>query len=202
MPKVKSPSPLLAVPLAEIATTGEKVERAAVTLLTAIRQGDLRSLGAFDDAVNAAYEANRWHTRPGRPAKDRRSVPHTVRTYVWEIRSAYRAGLEVWKFKTMYELRMARKAEKESAVETTATESEEQAQVTIPASVAQDLEGVRVLAIRQPNGALFHDLISLFIQLPDDQRALLGRQLARLLHRYQAAQSVPAPVPQRGRKAA
>ncbi len=182
--------PVLAPYLMKIGDIGEKVEEAAGGLLAAIRKADIRSLGQFEEHILAAYNANKWNTRPGRPAKDRRNVPHTVRTYVWEIRSAYRAGIQVWRLKSMYDLRMARKRLKDrEAAET--TEVEEDVQVDVPAEVMQDLEGVRVLAPKQPNGALFHDLISTFIALPQDQRALFGRQLARLLHRYQAGMRQP-----------
>lgn len=181
----KTPVLALAGPLKEIAATGQRVEAAATTLLTAIRRADLQTLGAFDDAINAAFEANKWNARPGRPAKDRRQVPHTVRTYVWEIRSAYRVGLEVWTFKTMYELRMRKKALQEAdAVEATG-DGEDTPAVTIPEEVTQDLLGVRIVDIKRPNGALFHDLICAFVALPQGDRALLGRQLARLLHKYQ-----------------
>lgn len=182
--KVAMPAILLAGPLRDIAATGEKVEKAATGLLAAIRRAELHTLGAFDDAIATAFEANRWNNRPGRPAKDRRAVPHTVRTYVWEIRSAYRAGLEVWTFKTMYELRMAKKALTDAASETTAETPEEEAE--IPAEVEQTLVGVRVLDIKRPNGALFHDLVCTYIALPAVERALYGRQLSRLLHQYQA----------------
>jgi hypothetical protein len=181
---------VLAAPLRDIATHGEKTENAAGALLKAIRDSRITDLSGFDTALTAAFDANGWNTRPGRPAKDRRNVPHTVRTYVWEIRAAYRAGLDVTTFRSMYDLRMAR--QKLSQQSTGGTDGNgETAQVfEIPADVAQDLEGVRVLDIKRPNGALFHDLVSLFISLPADQRSVLGRQLSRLLHQYQ--QKVPA----------
>jgi hypothetical protein len=180
---------VLAAPLRDIAGMGEKVEAAATGLLSAIKRADLRTIGAFDDAIAAAFEANKWNTRPGRPAKDRRQVPHTVRTYVWEIRSAYRAGLEVWTFETMYALRMAKKALTEAAAEVTAEAPtpEEPKEAPVPEDVQQTLVGVRVLDIKRPNGALFHDLICTYILLPTGERALYGRHLSRILHKYQAA---------------
>lgn len=199
MPRIKksvllaaqaAPGQALARPLAEIASTGEKVEAAATGLLTAIRMAGLQTLGAFDDAISKAYDANRWNNRPGKPAKDRRAVPHTVRTYVWEIRSAYRAGIEVWRVKTMYELRMAKKALTESAAVEVTGEAEVAAP-GIPTEITQDLEGVRVLDVKRPNGALFHDLICVFVGLPAESRALFGRQLARLTHRYMAEAKLP-----------
>lgn len=184
MPRMKQDG--LAGSLKQIAATGERVEAAATTLLAAIKREGLTSLGAFDDAVKAAFEANGWNTRPGRPAKDRRNVPHSVRTYVWEIRSAYRVGVEVWTLRTMYEVRMAKRALQDAErVETTGDGEEPTAQPVIPPECAQDLEGVRVLDVKRPNGALFHDLIATFIALKQEDRVLFGRQLARILHRYQ-----------------
>jgi hypothetical protein len=183
------PGAVLAAPLRDIASTGEKVEAAATGLLSAIKRADLRTLGAFDDAIAAAFEANKWNARPGRPAKDRRQVPHTVRTYVWEIRSAYRAGLEVWTFETMYEVRMAKKALTERAAEVTAEVPVpgEVKEAPIPEDVQQTLIGVKVVDVKRPNGALFHDLICTYILLPGGERALYGRHLSRILHKYQAA---------------
>jgi hypothetical protein len=204
--EIKPATNILAKPLQDIAATGEKVEAAATGLLTAIRKGDIRTLGAFDDHVTAAYEANKWNTRPGRPAKDRRNVPHTVRTYVWELRSAYRAGVEVWTLKTMYEVRMAKRANAEAAKAEAEGQGADVVTADLPAEVVQDLEGVRVLDAKRPNGALFHDLIATFIQLPADSRALFGRQLARILHRYQAdivsTHTRGVDEPKGGRKAA
>lgn len=184
---IASLKPVLAPALREIAKYGEKVEASATGLLSAIRTNDIRTLDMFDSHVLAAYQANKWHTRPGRPSKDRRSVPHTVRTYVWEIRSAFRADVKVWTCKTMYELRLKRKAalDSVSAVETTTGENGDSGE--LPAGVAEDLKGVRITGPEEPNGALFHDLVLCFLGLPQDQRALFGRQLARLLHRYQPA---------------
>lgn len=196
---VKQAPATLAKPLAKLAEVGGKVEQAAMGLLTAIRHENIRTLGMFDDYIAAAYTENGWNARPGRPSgKERRAVPHTVRTYVWEIRSAYRAELEVWKFRTMYQLRTARKAAKDAEREaaqasetTTDTPQMEEGEtiggVEVTPEVQQDLMGVRIVAPRQPNGALFHDLIACFIALPGEERALFGRQLARLLHRYQSA---------------
>jgi hypothetical protein len=184
----KVQGPPLAVSLAQIATTGAEVEKAATGLLTSIRAAGITTLAAFDEAVKAAYDANGWNTRPGKPTEDRRSVPHTVRTYVWEIRSAFRAGVEVQRMKSMYDIRMAKKAIKEANTGAEGTGGLEVASplTDLPPEVVQDLEGVRVLAPRQPNGALFHDLIACFITLEPEQRSVFGRQLARILHRYQA----------------
>jgi hypothetical protein len=187
--------PLLAVALAQLARTGAAAERSASYLIGTIREGKLRTLEAFDEAVKAAFEANGWNTRAGKPeaGSERRAVPHTVRTYVWEIRSAFREGVEVWKLRTMYEVRMARAAAKANRTATTEEPGEPEPEVMeFPPEVQQDLEGVRVLAVKQPNGALWHDAISLFVRLPTEHRAMYGRQIARIMHKYQGL--APAPV--------
>lgn len=182
---------VLAAPFKALAEAGEAVEATAARLLRSIRAEGITDVAGFDAAYTAACAANGWNTRPGRPAKDRRAIPHTVRTYAWEIRSALRVGIDVGACKSMHDLRMKRQAEKAAR---TATTSDEAEPFEVPVEVQQDLEGVRVVAPRQPNGALFHDLIAVFLGLPGEQRPLYGRQLSRVMHRYLPAANLAKPA--------
>ena len=173
----------LAVALATIGNAGEKVEALAAQLFRTIKSAGVRDEATFSDAVVAAYELNGWNTRQGRPSIEKRSkVPATVRTYVWELRSALKAGIPVWEFKSLYELRLARAKAKAKAAKAAAKESGDSALPELP-----ELEGVRVSHADEPNGALFHDLIVLYAHTSESKRTLLGRHLKRLLAQYEVA---------------
>lgn len=184
--------PILAAPLVALAQVGDHVEKAATRLLDTIRRAGIDTIEAFDEHAAAAYAANGWSTKAGRPKKDQRIVPHTVRTYMWEIRSAFRAGVDVGKCKTMYELRMARKEATPERIRGAA--GDEMSAEELPTEVQQDLAGVRVLAPNQPNGALWHDAIALFIRMPAERRPLYGRQIARVVHRFTSLAPVATPT--------
>lgn len=174
---------LIAQALAAVAEQGEKVESTAGTLLQSVRDGNIRTLEAFDEAVTKAYEVNGWNVRRGKPTSERRLVPASVRTYVWELRAALIAGVPVWTFKSFYEVRMARQK-----VAAPAAQGGSRTQVSAGTETQSDLPalvGVRMTNGTEPNGGLFHDMILLYTKLNADARVLLERNLSRLLHRYQ-----------------
>lgn len=175
---------LIAQALAAVAEQGEKVESTAGGMLQSIRDGAIRTIEAYDEAVKKAYEVNGWHVRRGKPTDDRRLVPGSVRTYVWELRAAFKDGLPVWTYKTFYEMRLARKKVTAPAAQGGGSRTQASAgtetQSDLPALV-----GVRMTNGTEPNGGLFHDMILLYMKLNTDARVLLERNLSRLLHRYQ-----------------
>ena len=171
----------LAAALAAIGTQGEKVEALATTLIRTVNEQGARTLADFDLAVTAAYDLNGWNTRQGRPSGEKRGkVPHTVRTYVWELRSALKDGVPIWDMKNFYEMRVARaklaaKAKKASLPGHSAGD----ALPDLP-----EVTGVRLYG-QEPTGALLHDLILTFVTVPKAQRVLLARNLTRLLAQYE-----------------
>lgn len=169
--------------LAAIGKTGQKTEQVSAGLLRLLRENKVRTVADLDTVIAQAYAINGWNTRKGRPTGDKRDkVPHTVRTYVWEMRSAMRDGLPAWSYATFYDLRVARgKLRQIEAKEATAGNP--------PLPTLPELKGVQVSSTNV-NGALLHDLILLFAAIPDDQRILLAKNLERLMGRYSAA--VPA----------
>lgn len=179
-----------------IATEGGRLESTAAGVLAIVKDAGINDVEAFDEAVKAAYAANGWNQTAGRPSPDSKaeSVPDTVRTYVSWIRSALREGLRVSRFETFQELRNAlAKKRGIRVVKKTANGG-----ARVPKDLAHDFEGIEI-AGAQPNGAVMHDLALVFIKLPPDDRALLGRQLNRLAHTW-----LPKAFPQKtgGRKAA
>lgn len=179
--KVETAVKKLAVALAAIGTHGEKVEALATTLIRTVKEQGVRTLDAFDESIKGAYDLNGWNTRQGRPTAEKRGkVPHTVRTYVWEMRSALKEGVEIWDCKNFYELRVARA--KLAAKAKKAAQPGHSAGDALPD--LPEVTGVRLYG-HEPTGALLHDLILTFVTVSKAQRALLARNLARLLAQYE-----------------
>jgi len=185
----------LARTMATLAKNGAVSEGTAAGMLAVIKEAGAKTVEAFEELVLAAYLVNGWHQSAGKPeaGSTLEPVPNTVRTYVWEIRAALRDGLKVHTFRTFYELRQARKALSPVAVAGTGKAAGNGHDY--PPEVAQDLLGVKVTNPETDTGALFHDMIRLFTELPAEPRLLLGRQLARLMHTYQ--RKLAAPVKSR-----
>jgi len=195
--------------LIQLAAHGAVCEGTAAGILKLVKTAVVKTEEAFTELVKAAYDANGWHLTQGKPAADskRTPVPATVRTYVWEVRAALRSGLKVGAFNTFYELRKAREALNPAPATVllpangkTNGNGNGNGNGTYPPEVAQDLQGVRVVNPEADNGALFHDLIRMFIGLDTEPRLLLERQITRLMHTYQ--RKAAAPPAAKGRKAA
>lgn len=171
-----------------LAIESEKAEDTAAKFLRIVKEQKLKTVEVFDEAVKAAYEANGWHTTPGRPkiGDERANVPHLVRTYVWEVRSAIQHGINVARCESFYELRRLR-AKARSA------EREAPAEPPIP-----ELEGVRV-AKDSPNGAFIHDLALALLSLTPRKRLALVKDIAEVLDRHRVHLE---PPPQSGSAAA
>jgi hypothetical protein len=190
-----------------VATQEQRMETTASSILSIVRGAKALTAKKFDGLVERAYAANGWNARPGRPngdgpAKD--AVPDTVRTYVTTIRRAIRARLKVAKFTTFSALRtaLAEKAERTAGTATAAARTptaRANGHARIPKDLEQNFVGVAIEQPAEPNGALFHDLAATYVKLPQEHRDMLGRQLAKLLHKY-----LPLVTSQRGaaRKAA
>lgn len=166
---------------------GEKaLESTAASILSIIKAEKITDVKVFDTAVSAAYEANGWHTKPGRPtitASGNSNVPSTVRTYVSWVRAAFKAGLRMSRFETFQDLRkaLAKKTGKKSATGGRAAANG----VKIPDAIAESFRGVKITE-DQPNGGLFHDLALVYLKLDENERGLYGRQLNQLLGQYRA----------------
>lgn len=179
----KEAAPIFARVFIDVAQQGEKTEDVAASILRIVKDGGIRTAEAFKAAVQEAYVHNGWQAKQGRPkgvrVVNRRRIPHTVRTYVWEINAAFQAGVKVWNADTFYALRLARLHNQgRKAVRATAASKTEK-------SFEQpELKGVRITDGEKPNGSLFHDLVLCYLKADEGIKGLLSRNLSRLLHRY------------------
>ena len=172
-----------------VAGQEQQLESAASAVLAIVRGAGKLTVSKFDKLVSAAYAANGWNARAGRPANGeakKNAVPGTVRTYVTTIRRAMRSKLSVGTFKTFTALRTALEAKKGRG-----NKRAKDNVLRLPAPVAAQFEGVDV-AGKMPNGALFHDLGVLYARLPGEHQSLFERQVKRIMAKY--APLVPGNV--------
>jgi len=169
----------------------KRTESTASAVLTIVKAAGITKVEDFNVAVQAAYEANGWNQKPGRPVAGSTadSVPDTVRTYVSWVRAAFAAGLRVARFKTFQELRKAL-AKRRAPTAASAPRGAGSGDVKVPESIVESFRGVHVEDAK-PNGGLFHDLALVYIKLSESERGLFGRQLNQLLGKYRA-QAFPA----------
>src|SRR5690348_2811284 len=107
LPLMKTETKLARV-FTTIAEHGKSTDNVAAGILAIVSEAGIKDAESFDPLVRAAYAANGWNPRPGRPTeetKDLEMVPPTVRTYVTAIRRAFRRGIDVSRLKNFYELR-------------------------------------------------------------------------------------------------
>ena len=169
-----------------IAGDEHRIESTAAGILKILKAEGIADVDEFDVAVRAAYDANGWHTKQGRPANGvkKDEVPSTVRTYVSWVRSAMRAGLRVARFDTFQDLRKALAKKTKHTVRGGRQETAEGA-VKIPDDIVESFRGVQVVDAA-PNGGLFHDLAVVYVKLEPAERGLFGRQLNQLLGKYRS----------------
>lgn len=196
-----------------VATSGEQLETTASAILAIVKSAKALTVARFDKLVEAAYEANGWNTRPGRPSageEPKGEVPGTVRTYVTIVRRAMRERIKVAKFPTFTALRTELEAKEGGARARPGRGGKKRGRnghnvLRLPAPVAQSFVDVE---IEKPelNGAVFHDLGVVYAKLPTEHQSMLGRQLNKLLHKYlplaKGVKAMTPAAPQDERKAA
>jgi hypothetical protein len=173
-----------------VAGQEQQLESTASGILAIVRGAGKMTVGKFDKLVSAAYAANGWNARAGRPnGKEAKHepVPGTVRTYVTTIRRAMRAKLQVGTYKTFTALRTALEAKKGRGHKRANGHNV----LRLPAPVAEQFAGVDGLSAK-PNGALFHDLGVLYAKLPSEHQSMFERQVKRIMAKY--APLVPGNV--------
>jgi hypothetical protein len=176
MPKLKVETQLARV-FASVADSEQSLETTAAGILSIVKDNKINTVDRWDEAVGAAYAANGWNTRAGRPNGDetpKQPVPATVSSYVALVRTALRAKMRVAKYDTFTSLRVA------LAKRNGRTDHRGNGKSTAPGGrlnlkgpVAESFVDVDIQKA-EPNGALFHDLAVVYAKLP----------LPRLLHKY------------------
>lgn len=187
MPKLKVETQLARV-FASVADSEQAMESTAAGILAIVKDNKITTVDRWDETVAAAYEANGWNKRAGRPNGDetpKLPVPATVSSYVALVRQALRGKMKVSKYETFTALRVALakrngRTDHRGNGQSTAAPG---GKLNLKGAVAESFIDVDIQKA-EPNGALFHDLAVTYARLPAEHQAMLGRQLSRLLHKY------------------
>lgn len=191
------PEKRLAQVFTNLAEAGKSTDSVASGILTIVADARVRDVAAFDPLVRAAYAANGWNPRPGRPTEETAnldSVPATVRTYVTAVRRAFRFGVPVARCKTFYELRKLLREARPSP-----------RPLAVPAAVRENFTGVDLASPNDVNGALIHDVGAVYANLPKEHQRLFEKQLQQLVVKYlplARLQSAMLPAPTEEKKTA
>ena len=167
----------LARVFATLAESGKSTDTVAAGILAIVSESGIKDVEGFDPLVRAAYQANGWNPKPGRPTEETSHldvVPATVRTYVTTVRRAFRRGIDVAKIKTVYDLRKAIR-------QTKVLDASPRA---IPKAVQENFAGVNLSLVHDVNGALIHDVGAVYANLPKPHQTLFERQLRQLVTKY------------------
>jgi hypothetical protein len=159
-----------------LAESGKSTDNVAKGILDIVKEAGVKDAPSFDPLVRAAYAANGWNPRPGRPTEETAKlemVPATVRTYVTAVRRALRRGINVAKLETFYELR---KAIRKTKVRDTAP--------AVPKAVQEKFAGVDLETVNDVNGSLIHDVGAIYANLPKQHQSMFERQLSALVAKY------------------
>lgn len=149
----------------------DQKESMGAQILAFLVENKCKTLDQANEQFGVAYEENGWSRTAGRPRDGSTEIPApaTVKNYVTAFRRAYKAELDVLKFKTVGEMRVAIRDLRDAA-----REAQEK-----PASLA----GVQVSKDDVLTGALVHDIYACIKALPpadrDDIEAKLRRVLAQ-----------------------
>lgn len=173
----------LSVVFNKIANEATKLDGMASEILVTLKRAKARTLEAFDNLVAEAYAANGWNTGPaGRPAAgvEVRPAPDSVKSYVSQIRAAYKEELDVLGFDTMSALRRA-------VAECRRPREVASSRDVVRRSSLPEFEGVRLEQDDEFNGALFHDLLVAYELAPEDTREKMQKRLNRVLTEFKPA---------------
>jgi hypothetical protein len=161
--------------LKSLAEQAAGADSTAGAILRFVREEKIKKLDDWSAAVAAACEANGWHATRGRPVagSTATAMPRTVRTYLVEIRNAYRLGVRVWEIESLYDLRKA-----------TAEAREKAAAAAPQRKVRPELQGVHVTADQRLIGAPFHDLVVVYQHLKRDEQEKVQRAVLQLVQKH------------------
>ena len=182
----------LAAALAVIGKGANELDNQATQVLRLVRAEKINDLKGWSAAVRAAYKANGWNGKPGKPkagAKKALAVPGTVKQYVSAIRRAFRLKLPVSSYSSFYALRQDLKARTVKAAKR---------QAKVEAKQPLEMIGIK---LRQPdtlNGAIFHDLTVLYQALDRSRKPKFIGALERIKREFSGSvpQLVVASLPE------
>lgn len=165
----------LAVIFTKIEKAAGTVEDVAKSVLAAVKAAKAERLEQFNEMVADAYGRNGWSQKAGRPSagSQEKPAPDAVKLYVSTIRAAYRMGIKVTSFETVGALRVEIRNRRSVHAEGPARSPE--------------LRGIQLTSENTFTGALWHDAVVLWDNLPDNDRVKLETQIRKLFNQFAKA---------------
>lgn len=163
----------LAMDFMNLSRKSSAMESAVSALFHTLRANEIKTEAQFKVAIKEVFEENKWSQRKGRPMKGSKlkPAPQVVTVYVSRFNAAYKLKLDVLSFETEYAMRQA-VAEKRRAAHAKGAEK------------APELQGVQLSAKKQLIGSMFHDLPTLWEELPEDTAALMLKELQKVYTKF------------------
>ena len=191
----------LAATLAVIGKGAAELDNQATQVLRLVRAQKINDLKGWSAAVREAYKANGWNGKPGKPKAGEKKadpVPATVKQYVSAIRRAFRLKLPVSSYTSFYALRQELKAKAKRA-----TAKAHKAAGT-NGHTPPEMVGIRLQQPETLNGALFHDLATMYNALDRQRKPKFIGALERIKRAFSGSvpQLIVASLPEMERKAA
>jgi hypothetical protein len=163
-----------ALVLQNIAEEGEKLDNVAGAFMKLVKEEKIDSLEKFNPWLEIGYTENGWSSQVGRPGLGVTTLapaPRAVKQYASMFRAAFKMQLEVLEFETVRQMVDA-VAEKRKEL----TKEAASLELTDP-----ELKGITVKKADRKNGALFHDAIWFFDNLPQEYRDDFAHGLRKLM---------------------
>lgn len=185
----------LAATLAVISSAEHELEAKATAVLRIVRSQRIGTLKEWGAAVRAAYKANGWNGKPGKPKAGNlaKPVPGTVKQYVSAIRRAFRLKLPVSSYTSFYALRQDLRKRSEKAAR----------KMGSAAHRRPEFAGITLARPDELTGAPFHDLAALYGALDRTRKPMMLQALDRVKRQFAMAapQLVVAALPEMRRAA-
>lgn len=178
----------LATALAVIGRDAVALESKADSVLRIVKTQKIKDVKAWGAAVRAAYKANGWNGKPGKPKAGAKTspVPATVKQYVSTIRAGFKLKLLVASYSSFYALKqdIAKERAKRRPKQTNG-------------KAAPEMAGFK---LNQPDvltGGPFHDLAVLYGALDRARRPRMLAALERVKREFAMAapQLIVAALP-------
>lgn len=146
-----------------------KKESLGAEILAFLVEKGCKTLDQANEQFDIAKQENGWTKGAGRPkaGSKEKSVPPTVKNYITYFRRAYEAGLDVLRFKTVGEMRVA--------------VSEMRAAKRELMEKPDSLVGVQVSKEDVLTGALVHDIYACIKAMSPEDRDDIEAKLRRVL---------------------
>jgi len=162
-----------ALVLQQIAEQGDKLDNVAGAFMKLVKEENIDTLEKFNPWLMIGYEENGWSNVIGRPVPGSTLIPapRAVKQYASMFRAAFKYEMKVMEFESVRQM-----------VDAVA---EKRKELTKEASTLElsnpELKGITVKKIDRKNGALFHDAIWFFDNLPEDVRDEFAHGLRKLM---------------------